>query len=177
MAGRWESSSVSPPQRLGRQPLQQAEPAPLQLGLTGRPLRRLPVQQQLKLGLRIHAHAAVSLQSPPVHFPTHPAQGCIAGPGGRVPLVLRRQDGREGLYQIPNVVNGGDEDGGLQSAEERPGLHERAVPLHPPPHTDLPHLLAARGPRVRRQPVPPGEPAGSVQLHPQEQRQDPLLHR
>ncbi len=177
MAGRWESGPVgAPPQRLGRQPLQQAQPAPPGLRVPRRPLRRLPVQQQLKHGLRIPANAAVPLQPPSVHFPTYAAKGRIAGPGGRV--SLRHQNGREGIYQIPGVVIGGDEDGGIQSAEEQPGLHERSDPLNPPSHTDVSHLLSPSGARVRQQPVSPRQPAGSIiLLHPQEQRQDTVLHR
>lgn len=177
MAGRGESSPVgSPPQRLGRQPLQQVQPAPPRLRVPGRPLRSLPVQQQLKHGLRILVNTAVPLQPSSVHFPTNATKGRIAGPGGRV--SLRHQNGREGIYQIPSVVTGGDEDGGLQSAEEQPGLHERADPIHTPSHTDVSHLLSPSGARVRQQSVSPRQPAGSIiQLHPQEQRQDTVLHR
>lgn len=177
MAGRREGSPVrSPPQRLGREPLQQAEPAPPRLRVPRRPLRGLPVRQQLQHGLRILANAAVPLQPPSVHVPSDASKGRISGPGGRV--SLRHQNGREGIYQIPSVAGGGDEDGGVQSAEEQPGLHERADALHPPPHTDVSDLLPPGGARVRQQPVPPRQPAGSfTQLHPEEQRQDTLLHR
>lgn len=177
MAGRRKSSSLgSPPQRLGRQSLQQAEPAPPRLRVPRRPLRRLPVRQQLKHGLRILLIAAFPLQSPSVHFPPYTTKGRITGPGGRV--SLRHQDGREGIYQIPSVVNGRDEDGGLQSAKEQPGLHELSHPLHPPSHTDISHLLSPNGARVRQQSVSPRQPAGSIiQLQPQEQRQDTVLHR
>ncbi|GAA6215772.1 endothelial transcription factor GATA-2 isoform X1 [Lates japonicus] len=129
---------------------------------------------------------SASSLTPPTHssphlytFPPDAAEGRIAGPGGRVSLVLvRHQNGREGIYQIPNVVNGGDEDGGNQPAEEQPSLHERSDPLHPPSHTDVSHLLSPSGTRVRQQSVSPGQPAGSiVQLQPQEQRQDTVLHR
>lgn len=143
LAGRESSPVGSPPQRLGRQPLQQAQPAPSRLRVPGRPLRRLPVQQQLKHGLRFLVNAAIPLQPPSVHFPPDTAKGRIAGPRGRI--SLRHQNGREGIYQIPSVVTGGNEDGGLQSAEEQPGLHERSDTLHPPSHTDVSHLLSPSG--------------------------------
>lgn len=68
---RGESGSFgSPPQRLGRQSVQQAEPAPTRLRVPRRTLRRLPVQQQLQHGLRVLAVPAVPLQSPSVRLPT-----------------------------------------------------------------------------------------------------------
>lgn len=177
MAGRRQSGSLgSPPQRLGRQSVQQAEPAPPRLRVPRRPLRRLPVRQQLERGLRILFIAAIPLQSPSLHFPPYAAEGRVPGPRGRVPLC--HQNGREGIYQIPGVVNGGDEDGGLESAEDQPGLHEHSDPVDPPSHTDVSHLLSPRGARVRRQSVSPRQPAGSIaQLRAQKQRQDTLLHR
>lgn len=177
MAGRRESRAVcSPPQRLVRQPLQQAQPPPPRLRVPRRPLCSLPVQQQLKHGLCFLVNAAVPLQPASVHFPPDTTQGRITGPGGRV--SLRLQNGREGIYQIPCVVIRGDEAGGLLSAEEQSGLHERADPLHPSSHTDVPHLLSPGRTRVRRQSVPPRQPArGFIQLQLQEQRQDTVLHR
>lgn len=74
MVGRGESGSLgSPPQRLGRQSVQQAEPAPTRLGVPRRTLRRLPVQQQLQHGLRVLVVPAVPLQHPSVRFPTDAA--------------------------------------------------------------------------------------------------------
>lgn len=180
MAGRGESRPVGspppPPQRLVRQPLQQAQPPPRRLRVPRRPLRRLPVQQRLQRGLRILVNAVVPLQPASVRFPPDATKGRITGPGGRV--SLRRQNGREGIYQIPRVVIGGHEAGGLRSAEEQSGLHERADPLHASPHSDVSDLLAAGGARVRRQSVPPGQPAGRVvRLQLEEQRQDTLVHR
>lgn len=71
MVRRGESGSFgSPPQRLGRQSVQQAEPASTRLRVPRRTLRRLPVQQQLQHGLRVPVVPAVPLQPPSVRFPT-----------------------------------------------------------------------------------------------------------
>lgn len=177
MAGRRESGSFgSPPQRLGRQSVQQAEPAPTRLRVPRRTLRRLPVQQQLQHGLRVLVIPAVPLQPPSVRFPTDASQGRITGP--RSHFSRGHQNGRKGIYEIPSLTNGGDEDGVFQSAPKQPGIHGRADPLHPPPHTDISHLHSPSGARVRRQSVPPREPAGLItRFPPQKQRKDTILHR
>lgn len=141
MAGRREGSSLgSSPQRLGRQSLHQAEPAPTRLRVPRRPLRRLSVQRQLKHGLRILIVIAVPLQPSPVHVPPYASKGHITRPWGRVSPT--HQNGRQGIYQIPSVANRRNEDGGFQSPKEQSGFHERADPLHPPSHTDISYLLS-----------------------------------
>lgn len=180
MAGRRESSLIGPPpQRLGREPLQQTQPAPPWLRFTRRPLRRLPMQQQLKHGYRIFFDAAVTIQLPPVRLPPYTPQRRLPRPGSRLPFLLRRsQDGREGIYQISIVFTGQHEDGGLKFAEEHAGLNERADLLYAPSHSDLRLLLYSSGQRLRRQSVPPWQPAGvPVRFHPQEQKQGAVLHR
>lgn len=180
MAGRRESSPVGPPpQRLGRESVQQAQPAPPGLRFPRRPLRRLPVQQQLKRGYRIFFDAAVPNQLPLVHLPPYSPERRLPRPGSRLPFLRRRSpDGREGIYQIPIVFTGQHEDGGPESAPKQPGLNERPDPLHAPSHTDVRPLLSPSGARLRRQSVPPRQPAGLLaRLLPQEQEQGALLHR
>lgn len=112
MAGRRESSPVSPPpppQPLGREPLQQAHPAPPPgLGLARLPPGRVPVQQQLQRALCVPAVAAVPKRLPAVPVSSHTTQGRVPGSRSRVStlllpilLLLSRQDGREGLSEIP----------------------------------------------------------------------------
>lgn len=117
VAGRRENSPVGPPpppppQPLGREPLQQAHPAPPPgLGLARLPPGGVPVRQQLQRHLRVPAVAAVPKQLPAVPVSPHAAQGRLPGSRSRVSalllpillllFLLSRQDGREGLSEIP----------------------------------------------------------------------------
>lgn len=168
MARAGQSSPLSgpPSQRMGGQSLQQDWAAFLRLRGFGRPIS---LQQQRQHGLRLLVNARIPFESTSLQFPPYPAERRLPRPRGCLSLVLYPENGREGVYQVPNVSFWRHEDGGFQSSPKQPGINERPDPLHAPPHTDLPHVLSPGSAWLRGQSVPPWQPTRRIilQLHPE----------
>lgn len=168
MARARKSSPLSgpPSQRMGGQPLQQDRATCLRLRGSWWPI---PLQQQRQHGLGLLVNTRVPFESTSLQFSPYPAERCLPRPRGRLTLILYPENGRERFYQVSNVNFWRHENGGFQSSPEQPGLNERTDPIHPPPHTDLPHILSPGSAWLRGQSLPPWQPARRIilQLHPE----------
>lgn len=102
MARARKSSPLSgpPSQRMGGQSLQQDWAAFLRLRGFGRPIS---LQQQRQHGLRLLVNARIPFESTSLQFPPYPAERRLPRPRGCLSLVLYPENGREGVYQVPNV--------------------------------------------------------------------------
>ncbi|GLD73753.1 endothelial transcription factor GATA-2 isoform X1 [Lates japonicus] len=128
----WKAAlSSSPPQRLGRESFSK-------LCTTG---LRVPGPSPAVYPCSGNSNRSpASSLTPPTHSSPHlyttAAEGRIAG-RARVSLVLvRHQNGREGIYQIPNIVLEGTKV--ENQPAEQPSLHERSDPPPASQHRRIP---------------------------------------